>query len=220
MITSSSSKLFADDSMLFRMVQNDNDRASLQKDLSALEEWESQWQMSFNAAKCSVIRIVPRGRATINTHYVLHGHTLEVVDASKYLGVTLTDNLSWDCHISNITSKAHRTLGFLRRNIKECTPPVREASYKAMVRPIIENAATVWDPTQASHIKKLEQVQRRAARFVYNDYSTTTPGCVSNMLKDLNWESLESRRRQSRLCMMYKIQNRLFQVFDIAADTY
>jgi hypothetical protein len=217
MITSSSTKLFADDSMLFKVIQNDNDRASLQADLSALEDWETQWQMSFNASKCSVIRIVPRGHTAINTHYKLHGHILETVVDSKYLGVTLTDHLSWDAHISNITSKAHRTLGFLRRNIKECTTTVKDASYKAMVRPILENAATVWDPTQTTHIKKLEQVQRRAARFVCNDYSTMTPGCVTNMISDLKWESLESRRRNIRLCMMYKIQNGLI---DIPAETY
>ncbi|XP_052809231.1 uncharacterized protein LOC128237685 [Mya arenaria] len=55
-----------------------------------------------------------------------HRHTLEVVDASKYLGVTITESLTWEKH--NITSKANRTLGFLRRNLRECTPPVKEAS--------------------------------------------------------------------------------------------
>jgi len=69
--------------------------------------------------------------------------------------------------------------------MKECTQPVKAASYKAMVRPIPQNAATVLDPMQNNQIKKLEQVQRRAARFVYNDYSIMTPGSVTNMLKDL-----------------------------------
>jgi len=60
-ITSSSSKLFADDSMLFRTIQDDSDRARLQEDLSALEQWEHEWQMSFNPSKCTVIQAVPKG---------------------------------------------------------------------------------------------------------------------------------------------------------------
>ena len=129
----------------------------------------------------------------------------------------MTENLSWDTHIDATCTKAHRTLGFLRRNIRECTPEVKAGAYKAMVRPILDYASTVWDPTQAKKIGELEQVQRRAARFVYNDYRTRTPGCVTNMLRDLDWNSLEERRRQSRLTMMFKIQH---QLVDINPDLY
>jgi len=102
--------------------------------------------MSSNPTKYTVIRITPHCRKILETQYTLHGHTVGVIDASKYLGVTITENLSWDKHIGNIKSKASRTLGFLRRNLRECSPPVKEASYKAMVRPSLENAATFWEP--------------------------------------------------------------------------
>ena len=59
-IKSSQAKLFADDSLLFRVIKNDSDRALLQKDLSALEHWENTWQMSFNPIKCVVLRISVR----------------------------------------------------------------------------------------------------------------------------------------------------------------
>ncbi|WAR27805.1 hypothetical protein MAR_013509 [Mya arenaria] len=129
--------------------------------------------MSFNPTKCDVIRIAPCCRKIIDTKYSLHGHTLEVVDASKYLGVTITESLTWEKHIVNITCKANRTLGFLRRNLRECTPPVKKASYKAMVRPSLENAATVWDQHLQNHIKAIEQVQRRAARFTSSQTGTS-----------------------------------------------
>ena len=40
MIKSSSSKLFADDSAVFKVIKNDHDRQLLQKDLTTLEKWE------------------------------------------------------------------------------------------------------------------------------------------------------------------------------------
>ena len=110
---------------------------------SQLENWENRWQMSFNPSKCTVIRVVPnKSKTVIHTNYQLHGHTLEIADSNKYLGVTLTSNLFWDNHVDNVAAKGNRTLGFIRRNLKECTRIVKETSYTAIVRPTIEYAAT------------------------------------------------------------------------------
>jgi hypothetical protein len=62
----------------------------------------------------------------------------------------------------------------------------------------------VWDPTTQTLIQTLENVQRRAARFVINDYTSGTPGCMTSMLTSLEWQTLEQRRRISRLVMMYR----------------
>ena len=47
-------------------------------------------------------------------YYTLEGTVLENVDSIKYLGVTITRDLRWNTHISNMCTKANRTLGFLR----------------------------------------------------------------------------------------------------------
>ena len=191
-IIHSETRLFADDTILFRAINGTIDSQLLQEDLTALENWENRWQMSFNPSKCTVIRVAPnKSKTVIHTNYQLHGHTLEIVDSNKYLGVTLTSNLSWDKHVDNVAAKGNRTLGFIRRNLKDCTRTVKETSYTAIVRPTIEYAATVWDPTSQSKIKALENIQRRAARFVTNNYTDRTPGCVTNMITSLGWQSLE-----------------------------
>ena len=53
--------------------------------------------------------------------------------------------------------------------------------------------------------------------LVLNDYSTRTPGCVTGMVNKLQWESLETRRRNDRLTMLYRIQHGLV---DIHPDSY
>ena len=67
---------------------------------------------------------------------------------------------------------------------------------------IMEYAASVWDLYHLNDILALEKVQRRAARWVMNDYSSYSS--VSSMLNDLNWPSLHFRRRINRLQMFYK----------------
>ena len=171
--------------------------------------------MSFNPSKCSVIRITPgkkKSKKVFQSTYKLHNQVLEVTDASKYLGVKVTDDLTWSSHITEVAGKANRTLGFLRRNFKECTREVKTATYTTMVRPVLDYASTVWDPHQQGDIKTLEQVQRRAARYVYNDYTTRTPGCVTDMVEDLGWESLQDRRYIARLSLLYKMQHGLVDV--------
>ena len=210
--TSSDACLFADDCLFYRHVNSQNDSDLLQNDLSALEKWEEEWQMSFHPQKCTVIRIATNQRHVIPTQYTLHGHTLEVVDSAKYLGVTISEDLQWSKHIDNTVSKANRTMGFIRRNLTDCTKPVKAAAYTTMARPTLEYASTVWDPHSSAETHKLEQVQRRAARFVHNNYTERTPGCVTHMVQNLGWQPLQQRRYNNRLIIMFKIIHELVDV--------
>ena len=63
---------------------------------------------------------------------------LENVESIKYLGVTITSDLRWNTHVSNVCTKANRTLGFLRRNLYSCPQEVKEAAYKGLVRPDLD----------------------------------------------------------------------------------
>ena len=74
----------------------------------------------------------------INASYSLEGTVLENVEKIKYLGVTITNDLKWNTHVSNIYTKANKTLGFLRRNLAACPLDVKESAYKGLVRPILQ----------------------------------------------------------------------------------
>ena len=140
------------------MINSQQDADNLQKDLTALEKWESEWQMSFHPEKCTVIRIRATKNQVINTTYTLHSQILQTTDSSKYLGVTMSDDLTWQRHVDITTSKANRTLGFIRRNLGECSKQVKVTAYTTMVRPTLEYSSTVWDPTSPTLCHKVEQV--------------------------------------------------------------
>ena len=71
---------------------------------------------------------------------------------------------------------------------------VKIKCYLTYIRPIIEYAAVIWPPWPylQTNIHQIEMVQRKAARFVFNDYSRHSS--VTDMLNQLNWQSLEKRR--------------------------
>ncbi|MEW8546320.1 MAG: reverse transcriptase family protein, partial [Candidatus Thiodiazotropha sp.] len=161
-------RLFADDTALYLTIESEQDSSTLQNDLDRLSAWETKWDMEFNPSKCQVVQVTG-SRRPLNTSYTLHGQVLETVTCAKYLGVDISNGLSWNPHVDRIVGSANRTLGFIRRNIKTKMPRVREKAYNTLVRPQLEYASAVWDPHTKERISQIEQVQRRAARWTVSN---------------------------------------------------
>jgi len=79
-----------------------------------------------------------------------------------------------------------------------------------MVRPIIEYASSVWDPYTSTNTSKLESIQRRAARYCFDDFSNHSS--VTKMLSKLNLPLSQARRSEAKLLTFYKIINGYFTV--------
>ena len=121
----------------------------LQDDLNSLAQWETDWQMKFNVAKCHSMRVTrhPPDKH-IQFDYTLHQQRLEQVQSAKYLGLTITDDLDWGQHISEISAKATKTMGFLRPNLAFAPKHTKEVAFKTLVRPKLEYAAPICHPYQ------------------------------------------------------------------------
>ena len=130
----------------------------------------------------------------IQFEYTLHQQRLEQVQSAKYLGITISDDLDWGQHISEISSKATKTLGFLRRKLA---------------------FAPRQTPYHETQIGQVEKVQRTAARWTCRRWRNTSS--VGDMLDDLEWPSLETRREQSSLTFFYKIHS---GTVDLDKDKY
>jgi hypothetical protein len=202
-------KLFADDLVVYRVIKGEADSVALQQDMDLLADWESRWGMKFHPDKCESMTLT-RKRSPLQSTYSLRGHPLTKVNQAKYLGVTIASNLDWKTHINSSVSKANRSLGFLKRNLKRAPQGVRETAYKAMVRPQLEYCGAVWDPYTLDLTRKVEMVQRRAARFVLQRYHQTSS--VGSMLSQLGWETLQVRRAKTRLVILFKATNQMIAI--------
>ena len=162
----SSVRLCANDWVLYRNIKSPIDCQILQDDLNSLSQWETDWQMKFNVAKCHSMRVTRHlPDKQILFVYTLHQQKLEQVQSAKYLGLTITDNLDWGQHVSEISCKATKTMGFLRRNLALAPRHTKEVAYKTLVRPQLEYAAPIWNPYHKLQIQEVEKVQRTAARW-------------------------------------------------------
>ena len=113
-------------------------------------------------------------------------------------------------HISSFTKKASNKRSFLQRNISQCPKKTKELCYRTLVRPLMEYATVIWDPFTEANIRNSEIVQRRSARMVCPDYQRTSS--VLSMLQQLQWPTLQERRAQAKVTMMYRI---VYQLVDV-----
>ena len=117
--------------------------------------WPSPWvgtSMRHGIRPQCVVIHVTRARATVPSEYLLHGHILESVGGSKYLGVEISDNLSFNNHIQKICTSASRSLGLIKRNFRTKSPAICEMAYKTLVRRLVEYSSSVWSPYTHLHL--------------------------------------------------------------------
>ena len=138
-------KLYADDVLIMRSIITLNDHQILQNDLTKLAVWSATWQMPFNLAKCEHLTVTNKPHPSIH-HYKINDYTIQKVESIKYLGLTISHNLSWLPHISKISGKVNSVQAFFHRNLTHCSRNLKVKCYQTYIRPIIEYTAVVWSP--------------------------------------------------------------------------
>ena len=198
-------RLFADDAYMYCTINTVKDTADLQNDLYELQAWEKKWSMEFHPDKCKVLCITNKTKPCIG-NYTIHDKSLERVNQAKYLGVMLHKNLKWKPHVDMICKKANNTRNFLQRNLRGCSRSTKVKAYQTYVKPIINYASTVWNPVGYGNQRlrnQIKMIQPKSARFVFADWQWQAS--PTDMIKKLNWSSLESDRIRSNLLMIHKI---------------
>ena len=203
-------RLFADDSLLYRVINSPLDQQILQNDLITLQAWEEENKMEFHPDKCKVLKITNK-KKPLQFKYNIHNVILEEQDSAKYLGITIDKKLTWNVHCNSVIKKANSTLSFIQRNLSSCPPKIKEACYKTLVRPKLEYGCSVWDPHRKYQIDALERVQKRAARFVTSNYRLIEGSTHTNMTQ-LGWPPLAERRARIKLSLFFKATNNIIHI--------
>ena len=81
--------------------------------------------------------------------------------------------MSWDHQYKHMLSKAYKTLGLLRRTFsRQHLPEVKKKLYLSLVRSQLIYCSIIWRPHLIKDIKTIEQLQRRATKFILNGYES------------------------------------------------
>ncbi|KAJ8310536.1 hypothetical protein KUTeg_012401 [Tegillarca granosa] len=197
-------RLFADDTCLFVIVNNDPGNASsiLSDDLSTINSWSMQWAVDFNPSKTE--SIVFTRRHLSHPHIFFGTEQVASFSSHCHLGLTLQSDATWSKHISNIYKKACSRITLLRMLKYQLDRNSLLTIYKSFIRPILEYGDVIWDNCTQQDADLLESVQVECARII----TGLRRNCSRTVLYfELGLESLEARRRQHKLITFYKAIN-------------
>ena len=163
--------LYADDTKIWRVIENDHDHAVLQNDIDYLDKWSLDNKMKFHLSKCKVLSVQKSPvDASTDFKYSLGTDPLEYADSEKDLGVDMTPKLSWSNQIDRLCSKASQKLGMIRRNCFFVKDTSRARTlYIALVRSIFESCSIIWRPTNQTLTAKIEGIQKRAIKWILSE---------------------------------------------------
>ena len=205
-------KLYADDCILYQIIQDPSDSLCLQQDLNRLSTWSEKWGLKFNEDKCKMMHL-SRQINPLLFEYRMNGKLLEITTNEKYLGITVNNKFSWSTHINTITADANRKLGIINRVFGKCSRDIKQRLYQQLVLPKLEYCCIVWDPHLLGLQRSLEKVQKRALRVISGTWDID----YKKSLKDLSLLSLHDHRLLLKLVYCYKVMH---NHVDIPFDQY
>ena len=200
------SRLFADDTSLAYSSNHFEDiEYVLNADMQKLHEWAQKWLVKFNQDKTEAL-VISNSKNNLDINLLFNSCAINIVDAHKHLGITLSDTGKWSEHISNISSEALKQINALRKLKYVLDRKTLNRIYMTFILPILEYGCELWDGCSNQNSEKLEKVQLEAARVV-----TGLPSFASKdaLYFETGWEKLKIRRERRKLCLLYKIINGL-----------
>ena len=158
---------FVDDTKCFKSISSISDQAFLQDDLNTLCSWATSLQLKFNLSKCTQVSF----KSGLPTSYDMLQSALLCTDIYRDLGLMVSNDLTWDKHYEYIIARAYKVLGLIHRTFSMSHYPLAKAKlYTTLVRSQLIYCTQLWRPHLIKDILNIERVQRRATKYILNDY--------------------------------------------------
>ncbi|MEW8545747.1 MAG: reverse transcriptase family protein [Candidatus Thiodiazotropha sp.] len=142
-------KIFADDSKIYRSIEDEADQILIQEDLFKICDWGERWLLEFSIPKCKAVQY---GNIRLEHTYQMRDSSHEIIDIptvseEKDLGITFEKSLKFNKHVVNVVNRCKRLTGLIRRTFKYMNKSLFLQLYKSMIRSIVDYGIVVWYPT-------------------------------------------------------------------------
>ena len=199
--------IYADDSVIYLSGKNASSVIQIVNDqLFHLNNWLLANKLTLNLSKTHFMIFNGRGREMTNEQVLISNKTIERVEETKLLGITISHNLNWTKHIRNTTLKINKLNGilYLTRNLLNVL--TLKQIYLTLINPHLTYCNIIWGQDFSSHLRPLIITQKRAIRTITfsSKYTHTAP-----LFSSLNILNLYQTNKLTCAIFVFKTLNNL-----------
>lgn len=178
---------FADDTTVVGLITG-GDESAYRQEVQNLSEWCSANNLLLNIAKTKELIIDFRKCDTQHQPLLINGECVERVSSFKFLGIHITDQLSWTTNTTTVVKRAQQRLHFLRILKKNSMNlMVMVSFYKATIESVLSYCISVWFAAcSAADKKALQRIIKIAENII---------GCPLPSLSDIALSRTLSRAK-------------------------
>ena len=164
---------FSDDTTVEGLI-SDNNEYAYRDEVGKLVDWCQVNNFELNVSKTKEIIVDFRKKTSAITPLSINGEDVEQVTSFKFLGTTISKDLSWKAHIDNATKKARQRLFFLRElNKFRVGQQILSTFYRSVIESILTFSITVWfGNVSAKDMDKMNKVIKNASRIIGTEVSS------------------------------------------------
>ena len=164
---SSRTRLYADDALEYEIGAPPS-TISLQRSIDHTTQWAACWHGKFSSCKTELLLIGRQTSADDQVTISIYSSVIAECSSHKHLGVTISSNLNWSAHVTQLIKKAsRRQCGLLRCMSHHLPPTISSLLYIYHVRPIFEYASPLWHGAISAELAlSLEKLQASVARAI------------------------------------------------------
>ena len=158
---------FADDNTIYICARSVNDVIeNLQSDLKIALKWFKDNQMMANPGKFQFMIL---SKNAINKSLLIDNKTIESSKSVKLLGLTIDSKLNFGIHINNICKVASPKIKGSGRIRNRLNLSQAKILYNSFIFSQFNYFCLVWMFCSKTLQNKINQIQKRALRIVYNE---------------------------------------------------
>ena len=220
-VSNANLNMYADDHQLYTVGSNANTmKARLESEAAKALTWYNDNYLMVNPDKFQLLMINSQNDKD-QASLTINAYVIESTADISLLGVNIDEHLVFSKHIGELCIKASKRVGVLPRLRNLIPTEAKLLLYKSSILPHLTYCHLIWHFCKASDARKVERVQERALKIVYNTHSVE----YSNLLNRANLPNLQNRRLQDLATLMYKVKyglvpRNVVDIFSVKSSKY
>jgi len=194
--------MFADDTRVSKVIEEEEDVKKLQDDLDRIYEWQSRNNMLFNTSKFELLRYGVNENLKISG-YTKPGSTEEIAVKSvlRDLGVQMNEKADFSDHINKVVTQVSQKAGWILRTFATRSTTFMRLMWKTLLQAHIDYCSQLYQPLQSGNLTRIENLMKT--------YTKKIPQIKEQnywmRLKTLKMNSQQRRFERYRILYTWKV---------------